>query len=149
MRAKVQKALAWTGPAMIVLWVGSFIVLARWIPPPSPRDPAGEVLSRFADHTFGIQLGMELTMYASALLIPFCAVIYAQMRRIEGPGGPLAMTQMCSAAVLSLEFIVPARRRERAAVWMVAMFVLVRRAIDQEALEASAEQALRDAAVVA
>jgi hypothetical protein len=48
-----------------------------------------------------------LTMFASALLVPFAAVISAQMRRIEGPRAVLAPTQLVSGGLLALEFILP------------------------------------------
>lgn len=115
MKAAVQRAMAWTGPAMLVLWVGAFIFLAEFIPPPDPEDTATEVLARFAGDTDGIRIGLLITMYASALLVPFAAVISAQMKRIDG-AGPLAQTQVVSAGLLSLEFIIPIM------VWLTAAF---------------------------
>lgn len=116
MRARVQHGLAWTGPVMLVLWVGSFIVLAGFIPPPSPDRTATQVLAKYAGHTDSIRLGLMITLFASALLVPYSAAISAQMRRIEGAGAPLAATQLCSAALLSVEFIVPIM------VWQTAAF---------------------------
>jgi hypothetical protein len=46
-------------------------------------------------------------MFASALLVPFAAVISAQMKRIEGARATLPGTQLVSAGLLSLEFILP------------------------------------------
>lgn len=116
MRAAVQRGMAWTGPAMLVLWVGAFILLAELIPPPDPEDTAREVVARFGDDTDLIRLGLTVTLFASALLVPFAAVISTQMRRIEGGGGPLAQTQVVSAGLLSMEFIVPIM------VWQTAAF---------------------------
>ena len=115
MKAAVQRGLAWTGPVMLVLWVGAFVFLAQYIPPPDPQDTVSEVLARFGDHTDATRLGLIITMYASALLVPFAAVISAQMKRIEG-AGPLATTQIVSAGLLSLEFIVPIM------VWLAALY---------------------------
>lgn len=116
--AKVHKALAWSQPMMIVLWVGAFVFLAGFIPPPDPSASAQAVVAMYEDDQFAIQLGLVVTLFASALLVPFAAVVAAQMRRIEGPGAPLAMTQLCSAALLSLEFIIPIM------VWQTAAFRL-------------------------
>lgn len=117
MRARVQRAATWTGPTMFLLWVVSWIGIARWIPPPSPGHRPDQVLQQFRDHTSAIQVGMLITLFASALLVPFCSVISAQMRRIEGYGGStLSIMQVTSAAVLSLEFIIPLM------VWLTATY---------------------------
>jgi hypothetical protein len=116
MRARVQHGLAWCGPVMLVLWIVSFVALAGFIPPPSPEKTAAQVLAKYAGHTDAIRLGLMITLFASALLVPFSAAISAQMRRIEGAGAPLAATQLCSAALLSVEFIVPIM------VWQTAAF---------------------------
>jgi len=112
----VQRAMAWTGPIMLVLWVGAFIGLARFIPPPDPQDSALEVLARYGDGTDALRAGLIVTLFASALLVPFAAVISTQMRRIEGGIGPLSLTQIVSAGLLSIEFIVPIM------VWLTAAY---------------------------
>jgi len=116
MRLSVHKAMALCQPVMIVLWIGSFVLLAGFIPPPSPSASADEIVRMLQDDRLGFQIGLVITMFASALLVPFAAVLAAQMRRIEGPGAPLAMTQLCSAALLSLEFIIPI------IVWQTAVY---------------------------
>jgi hypothetical protein len=115
MKAAVQRAMVWTGPAMIVLWVAAFVLLAEYIPPPDPEDGALEVVARYGDHTDLTRIGLVITMFASALLVPFAAVIAAQMKRIPG-AEPLASTQLVSAGLLSLEFIIPIM------VWLTALF---------------------------
>src|SRR5262245_10360592 len=92
---------------MIVLWVLSWVFLARFIPPPSPLKTPLEVVDFYDDKIDGIRFGMVITMFASALLVPFAAVIAVQMRRVEGPRSVLAYTQLVSAGLLSLEFIIP------------------------------------------
>src|SRR5262245_46520845 len=116
MNPTVQRALIWTGPVMLVLWVAAFVFLAKFIPPPDPQDSAVEVFHRYRDHTDAIRIGLVITMFASALLVPFAAVISTQMRRIEGVHGPLSLTQVVSAGLLSLEFIVPIM------VWLTAAY---------------------------
>ncbi|MCX2935058.1 hypothetical protein ORI20_32925, partial [Mycobacterium sp. CVI_P3] len=92
---------------MVVIWVVSFIVLAGFIPPPSPQSSEQEILRMFTDHTVPIRLGLLFTMFASALLVPWSAVIAVQMARIEGKRPVLAITQVAQASLLSLEFIIP------------------------------------------
>jgi len=116
-RARVQRALTWTGPAMFVLWVVSWVILARFIPPPSPERSAEHVVAALSNRTDELKAGLLITMFASALLVPFCAVISSHIRRIEGyGGGALASTQITSAALLSLEFIIPLM------VWQAAIY---------------------------
>jgi hypothetical protein len=104
---RLQMACVWAGPAMIVGWVASFILLARFIPPPPPSNSAEQVVDMYQRHPDLIRLGLMLTMFASALLVPFAAVIATQMKRIEGERSVLSSTQLASGALLSLEFIIP------------------------------------------
>jgi hypothetical protein len=101
---------------MLVIWVGSFVFLAHFIPPPNPTSSARTIQRMFEQHTFRIRLGLVLTMFGSALLVPFSAAISSQMRRIEGPNQVLAGTQIVQGGLLSLEFIVPIM------VWLTAAF---------------------------
>jgi hypothetical protein len=92
---------------MVILWVASFILLAGFIPPPAPRLTPQQVVAVYRDHTDLIRLGLVITMFASALLVPFASVISAQMKRIAGARATLPGTQLVSAGLLSLEFILP------------------------------------------
>jgi hypothetical protein len=116
MNRKAQLACALGGPALCVLWVGSFVVLAGFIPPPAPTRGPVETLRMFTDHAIPIRIGLLLTMFGSALLVPWCAVIAVQMARIEGTRPVLAIVQLASGSLLSLEFIVPLM------VWQTAVY---------------------------
>jgi len=107
MNKNAQLACAWSGLVMVVVWVVSFIVLAGFIPPPSPQNGEDQILRMFTDHAVVIRLGLIFTMFASALLVPWSAVIAVQMSRIEGKRPVLAITQVAQASLLSLEFIIP------------------------------------------
>jgi hypothetical protein len=107
MNRRAQLICAWAGPALCVLWVGSFIALAGFIPPPSPQRSADSILQMFNDHTLAIRLGLLVTLFGSALLVPWCAVTAVHMARIEGRFPVLAITQLASGSLLSLEFIIP------------------------------------------
>jgi len=104
---RMQMACVWTGPLMVIGWVAAFVVLSRFIPPPAPDKSPAEVVDMYREHTDAIRLGLIITLFASALLVPFAAVITAQMKRIEGPRSVMAWTQLISAGLLSLEFIIP------------------------------------------
>jgi hypothetical protein len=104
---RAQQLCAWCSPAMVVGWIGSFWLLAGFIPPPPSDTSPADTLAMFTDHGFEIKLGLMLTMFASALLVPWSAVVAAQMARIEGKRSVLAMTQLGSGVALSIEFIMP------------------------------------------
>lgn len=124
MNRNAQIVCAWCGPVMVVIWVVSFVALAGFIPPPSPQTGPEAILQMFIDHTVLIRIGLMLTMFASALLVPWSAVIAVQMSRIEGKRPVLAITQVAQASLLSLEFIVPLM------VWQTAAYRPSRERID-------------------
>jgi hypothetical protein len=115
MEAKVQRVLIWSGPAMMLFWVGAFLVVAGFIPPSDPGRTAEEIVRMYAERTGAIKIGMVVSMLGSALLVPFGVAISGQIKRIDG-GRALADVQMVSCALLSLEFITPI------GVWMAASF---------------------------
>jgi hypothetical protein len=118
--ARVQRALVWTGPVMVLGWVIAWVFLVRFIPPPSPMKSPEQVVRMFKQHIFEIRFGLVITLFACALLVPFSAVIQQQMRRIPAARSALASTQMASAALLSLEFILPLM------IWQTAAYRLDR-----------------------
>ena len=115
MEQKVQRVLIWTGPAMVLLWLGAFVFIAGFIPPSAPSDSATEVVLRYTRDHNAIKLGMVISMLGSALLVPWAVAISGQLKRIDGAKA-LADVQMVSCALLSLEFITPI------GVWMAAAF---------------------------
>lgn len=116
MNLTAQRLCVWCGPIMAIVWVTSFATLARLIPPPNPRDTPQEVVARFAHHTTEIRIGLIISLFACALLVPFGAAIAAQMRRIEGRRSVLAETQLVSCGLLCVEFLLPF------AIWQTALY---------------------------
>jgi hypothetical protein len=123
MEAKIQRILIWTGPAMVVLWLGAFLFIAGYIPPSAPNASAADIVALYKGRTNSIKLGMVISMAGSALLVPWAVAISGQLKRIEGAKA-LADTQMVSCALLSLEFITPI------GIWMAASFRYDDRAAD-------------------
>lgn len=101
---------------MVILWLVTFVFLSRFIPVPAPSKNPQQVVEMLRDRTNLIRLGLAVTVFAVALLVPFAALISTQLKRIEGDRGPLASTQLCSAALLSLEFMIPIM------IWQTALF---------------------------
>lgn len=107
MNQKAQLACVLAGPIMVIGWVGALIFLAGFIPPPSPGDSAQEILEQFRDDTDAIRIGLIVSVFASALLIPWSVVVGVQMARIEGRRPVLAITSVLSGVCLCIEFIIP------------------------------------------
>jgi hypothetical protein len=63
-------------------------------------------------------LGLVISVFACALLVPFCAVIAAQMRRMEGVRSVLAESQLVSGGLLCVEFLLPF------GIWQTALYRL-------------------------
>lgn len=123
MELKVQRALIWSGLAMIGLWLGAFLFIAGFIPPSAPRSSADTIVRLYSDHNNAIKIGMVVSMLGSALLVPYAVAISGQLKRIPGAKA-LADIQMVSCALLSLEFITPI------GVWMAASFRVDGRSAD-------------------
>ncbi|MBA3741966.1 MAG: hypothetical protein H0X00_03365 [Sporichthya sp.] len=107
MNVSSQRIGAWCGPAMMVIWLVGFILVADLIPPPSPTKDPEEVAAFFQGDTNAIRVGLVLTMLSSALLGPFYAVISTQMKRIEGAYSPWSTVQFGLGMVLIVLFLLP------------------------------------------
>ena len=118
MNITAQKICVWCGPVMIVIWAAAFIFLCRFIPPPNPAKSREQLVAQFSENTNLIRLGLVISVFACALLVPFCAVIAAQMRRMEGVRSVLAETQLVSGGLLCVEFLLPL------AIWQTALYRL-------------------------
>ena len=118
MNVTAQRLCVWCGPVMVATWVLAFVFLCRFIPPPDPSYTPDQIVAKFSDHTNLIRLGLVISLFACALLVPFCAVIAAQMRRIEGGRSVLAETQLVSGGLLCVEFLLPF------AIWQTALYRL-------------------------
>lgn len=115
MNKTAQRICIYCGPVMLIVWLSGFAI-AHYIIPPHANASAEAIRNMYIHHAFRIRLGLIMSMFALALLVPFSAVFASQMRRIEGKHEVFATTQVVSGAVLSLEFIVPFM------VWLTAAF---------------------------
>ena len=109
MHEKNQLLFTWTGLVSVMLFFIGIFPLAHLLPPPiSPLTPVAEVMAFYTEHHTGILFGEIVILWAAALMIPFFAVIYTQIRRIEG-GNPLLATVFLAASIMVImEIIIPA-----------------------------------------
>jgi hypothetical protein len=116
MNIGAQRLCIWCGPVMVVLWVLAFVFLSKFIPPPAPSKTPEQIVAMFATHTNRIRLGLVISLFSCALLVPFCAAIAAQIRKTEGQRSVLAQTQLVSGGLLCVEFLIPF------AIWQTAAY---------------------------
>jgi len=102
----------------LVLFGLGWVVLAGFLPPPSPAATAAQVAHQFRGNTTGIRIGMILSILGSALLLPWGGAVAAQMRRIDSRGGALVWAWIAAQGAILIEFIYPC------AFWCVAAFRL-------------------------
>jgi hypothetical protein len=105
--ARAQRLCAWCGPLLALVFFVGFWVIAGFIPPPDPAEPALAVATRFREHANSIRLGLLLCFYAGVLCVPWVAAISVQLKRIEGRYSPLTYAQLGLGICLPFEFIVP------------------------------------------
>ena len=82
MSTRDQRIAVWCGAVFVVLFCAG-LILAGWLPPPTPSLTTDEVAAMYQAHANRIRLGMALVMSGSAFLLPFTAAISAQMRRMQ------------------------------------------------------------------
>ncbi|MBR9908754.1 MAG: hypothetical protein GYB33_00200 [Gammaproteobacteria bacterium] len=106
MNTRSQIIAAWCGPLFMLLFGLGWIVTAGFFPPLSPELGGVEVASFYQANPMGIRLGILLSMWGTAAFLPFSAVIYVQLARIEGPAPVWAYTHLMAAAgtLLTLAF---------------------------------------------
>jgi hypothetical protein len=106
MNPRVQRLCVWSGPVGLgVFFIG--LIVASWFPPPSPHQTALQVAHMYISHATGIRLGCLLIAAGGALTAPYVAVISAQMKRMEGDGGPLHSIQLGCGMLGVLLFTIP------------------------------------------
>lgn len=93
-------ACVWAWPVSVVCFGIPFVFLAGFIPPPSPSWSSERIASFYADNLTGIRVGILGALFASALLLPFYAVVSSEIKKIEGKPGLLASIQWGGAVIL-------------------------------------------------
>jgi hypothetical protein len=103
----VQRWFAWSGIAMLVIFLIGFWPVAGYVPPSGPNESVTQIVHFYASNTTAIHLGLWMTMIAAAFCVPFFVAVSVHMRRIEGRHSPIAYAQMICGGLFTLEFIFP------------------------------------------
>jgi hypothetical protein len=103
-RYRIWMACIWSWPVCAVLFGISFVVVAGFLPPVLESASAADVAAFYDANRTAIRAGLIGAMFASALLLPYFAVVSAEMRKIEGRNPLLAPVQYGGAVVLTTFF---------------------------------------------
>ena len=92
MNYRSQLLCAWSGPVYALLFVIG-LLMAGFVPPPSPALSPAELSDIYVERTNQIRIGMLIALAAQGFYVMFSAVVAVQMQRIQGPFSPLPMAQ--------------------------------------------------------
>jgi hypothetical protein len=109
-----ERAGAWCGAvALVFLFAG--LLLARFLPPPSPHADAAQISAKFLAHTTAIRAGVMIAAVAAALLVPWYAAVTVAVRRLEGDRRVLTYALLIAAGGGMMDFVLPLLFMEAAA----------------------------------
>ncbi|MDB5968368.1 MAG: hypothetical protein JWQ90_818 [Hydrocarboniphaga sp.] len=113
---RVQLWCAYSVFGFIVLFLIGWVGFAGFVPPRSPMEGADDIAQFYRANLLGIRIGMVLSIFASALLLPWGGAVSAQILRIEGPRAPLMWAWVAAQGCVVIEFVYPCT------FWLVAAF---------------------------
>ncbi|PKI16188.1 hypothetical protein CXF71_11135 [Colwellia sp. 12G3] len=101
------KVCAWGGPIFTVCFLVAFILLAGFLPPPSPAASAEAIAEFYAEHSIGIRSACVLMMLGFSFAAPFYAAITVRMRQMGNSSPALVATfAIATAAITAVIFVV-------------------------------------------
>jgi hypothetical protein len=95
---RTQIACAWAGIYLIVLVVGGWLLMTRFLPPMPANDTAEQIAAHYQKHTDVIRAGLVIGFCGWAGWGALTAVIAVQMNRMHPKRPVLAMIQLVSGA---------------------------------------------------
>lgn len=102
-----QRVMAWCGLACTAIFLFGFVVLAEFIPPPSPEASVEETVAFFTENSELKRLGLWLNTFAGTLCGIWVVAIAIQLKRTEGRLASMAWINVMMGALLAFEFILP------------------------------------------
>jgi hypothetical protein len=101
-----QKICAWGGPFCAAA-IGAGLLLAGFVPPPSPALDAHQIAAIYRDHAGAIRCGMVLALFGIAGYAALVGVVSVQLHRIEGVGRLAPYVQLGAGAIGVLTVMFP------------------------------------------
>lgn len=101
----IQKVMAWSGTAFLILLFGGCII-AGLLPPPAPSETAEQAAQFWATDAGTKRFGLVVLLVSSIMQLPFGVLIAMRIKRLEGEFSPLAYVQLmaCTVSVLAVVF---------------------------------------------
>lgn len=105
-----------SGIVFVCLFFIGLLVLARFVPPPSPNDSAQQVVEMYLSRTNSIRSGLLLCFLGTIFMLAFGTGLSGQIRRIRGLSPSVVHLQVASVACSVLIIMLPI------VCWWVAAF---------------------------
>jgi len=104
MDTRNESICLWSGFAFMPLYMLGFVVVAGFIPPPSPSLGADEIAAIFNGNHWSILAGMSICVVACGLYVPWSIAIFGQMLRVEKSRFPAFSYVQLGSGILSANF---------------------------------------------
>jgi hypothetical protein len=101
-RRNAQLICVWCGPVLLIAVGVAVVVLAGFVPGPSPATSAARINGRFLQNLGGIRAGMCVQMAGVALIAPWGAALAVQTHRGNPATSILTVTQIVCVAVTTM-----------------------------------------------
>ena len=101
-RRNAQLICVWCGPILLVAVAIAVVVLAGFVPGPSPATSIARINARYLQNLGGIRAGMIIEMAAVALLAPWGAALALQTHRGNPGTAIFTVTQIVCVGVVTI-----------------------------------------------
>lgn len=98
---------AWSGAAFVLFFFVGLLLLADFVPPPSPASSAEEIAAIYRDRTEEIRIGAAFAFVGTMFFLMFGAGLTRQTRRIPGASPALPHLQTACVSAAAIVIIIP------------------------------------------
>lgn len=102
-----DKLMLWSGFLFLPIYLIGFVIIADFIPAPSPSLTPDEIVTLFHTNSLRIRIGMLVCVIASPLLLNWVISVYLHMQRVESISQAAPLLQILNGALLVVFFMLP------------------------------------------